>query len=171
MLVLVTGGSGSGKSEFAENLAVKMGGELTYIATMKPCDDECVERIKRHRAMRAKKGFNTAERYTDIKNLDIRGTALLECMSNLTANEMYLKDGAGEKAVDEILSGIEHLNECCDNLVIVTNEIASDGIDYDGDTKIYMKNLGTINCEIAKKADEVYEVVYGMPCRIKPSEK
>lgn len=171
MLVLVTGGSGSGKSEFAENTAVKMGGSLTYIAAMKPYDDECIRRIERHRAMREGKGFNTIECYTGIKNLNIRGTALLECMSNLTANEMYSENGSGDRAVDEILSGVEHLAACCDNLIIVTNEIASDGIDYDGDTKTYMRNLGRINCEIAKNADVVYEVACGVPFRLKQNVK
>lgn len=165
MLVLVTGGSGSGKSEFAENLAVKLGGELTYIAAMKPADAECEKRIERHRKMRAGKGFKTVERYTDIKNLNIRGTALLECMSNLTANEMF--GGSGENSVAEILQGVQHLKQCLDNFVIVTNEISSDGLEYDRDTKLYMKNLGLINCEAAAMADEVYEVVCGVPNRLK----
>lgn len=42
MFILVTGGSGSGKSEFAENIAMKLGGKMLYVATMKPYDDECL---------------------------------------------------------------------------------------------------------------------------------
>ena len=49
MFILVTGGSGSGKSEFAENIAMKLGGKMLYVATMKPYDDECLKRIERHR--------------------------------------------------------------------------------------------------------------------------
>ena len=167
MITLITGGSGSGKSEFAENIAAGLGGSLTYIAAMKPIDDETVKRIERHRKMRSGKGFSTVECYTGIKNLDISATALLECMSNLTANEMYLPEGAGENTVEEILSGINHLRAVCDNLVIVTNEIDSDGMDYSDETVSYMKNLGMINCKTAEFADEVYEVVCGVPVRIK----
>ena len=49
MFILVTGGSGSGKSEFAENIAMKLGGKMLYVATMKPYDDECLKRIERHK--------------------------------------------------------------------------------------------------------------------------
>ncbi len=165
MLILVTGASGSGKSEFAENLAAGLDAAPTYIAAMKPSDCECVRRIERHRRQRAGKGFKTVERYTDIKNLEVSGTALLECLSNLLANEMF--GGSGERAAEEITAGIENLAKRLDNLVIVTNEIFSDGAEYDGDTKAYMKILGTLNCEIAKKADEVYEVASGIPVKIK----
>ncbi|MCC8169133.1 MAG: bifunctional adenosylcobinamide kinase/adenosylcobinamide-phosphate guanylyltransferase [Oscillospiraceae bacterium] len=167
MLALIIGGSASGKSEFAECLAVELGGELTYVAAMKPYDEECVRRIERHRAMRAGKGFKTEERYTNIKDLQISGTAVLECMSNLTANEMYCEGGSGEGAVEEILLGVECLAGSCDNLIIVTNEVFSDGIEYDGDTKKYMRNLGEINCRIAERADAVYEVVCGTANKLK----
>ena len=166
MLVLVTGGSGSGKSEFAENIAVSFGGERTYIAAMKPSEDaECRERIERHRKMRALKCFKTVECYSGIKKLNIGGTAVLECMSNLLANEMFGEGGDG--AVGEILDGIRYLNETCDNLIVVTNEIASDGVDYVGDTKKYMRYLGMINREIAKEADTLYEVVCGLPNKLR----
>ena len=152
MLVLVIGGGGSGKSETAENIAVGFGGKRTYIAAMEPFSDEAKARIERHRAARSEKGFETVERYTDINGLKIRGTALLECMSNLLANEMFSPSGAGEKAVDTVLCGIEHLARTCDNLVIVTNEIFSGDTKYLGDTKKYMKNLGYINRRIAEKS-------------------
>ena len=113
------------------------------------------------------KGFETVERYTDVKGLNISGTAILECLSNLLANEMFSAGGVGEKAVDAVLGGIEHLARTCDNLVIVTNEIFSGDTKYLGDTKEYMKNLGYINCRIAERADAVYEVTCGIAERIK----
>lgn len=169
MLVLVTGGSGSGKSEFAENMAVGLGENRTYIAAMKPEGSETKKRIERHRKLREGKGFETVERYTDIKSLDISGTAILECMSNLLANEMF--GGSGENAVSEILEGVDALVKQCDNLVIVTNEVSSDGIDYGGETEKYKKNLGALNCFLALKADEVYEVNCGIARRLKKEDK
>ena len=53
------------------------------------------------------------------------------------------------------------------NLVIVTNEIFSDGNKYDKDTEEYIKNLGIINKELSHIADEVIEIVYGIEVRIK----
>lgn len=90
MFILVTGGSGSGKSEFAENIAMKLGGKMLYVATMKPYDDECLKHIERHRKMRDGKGFRTVECYTDLSEItESADTILLECMSNLTANVMF----------------------------------------------------------------------------------
>ena len=54
-----------------------------------------------------------------------------------------------------------------EDIVIVTNEISSDGIEYDGDTKMYISLLGRINSALSKRADKVYEVVYGIPIEIK----
>ena len=167
MLVLITGGSGSGKSEFAEKTAVDFGGDMLYIATMKPQDAECVKRIERHRKMRKGKGFKTEECYGSLCEVaETADTILLECVSNLTANLMFAPDSA-EDTVNEIMRGIANLLDRCDNLVAVTNEISSDGIEYDDGTEQYMKNIGAVNCKIAKMADAVYEVVYGTAVRLK----
>ena len=143
MFILVTGGSGSGKSEFAENIAMKLGGKMLYVATMKPYDDECL---------------------TDLSEItESADTILLECMSNLTANVMFSDNN--DNAFEKIIGGI--LNLKSENIVVVTNEISSDGIEYDGETKMYISLLGRINSALSKRADKVYEVVYGIPIEIK----
>lgn len=112
MFHVVTGGSGSGKSAFAEQCILDcQGNKRIYIATMYPFDEESHRRIARHRAMRAEKKFTTIERYTDLEHLTIPQGAdvLLECMSNLTANEIYQEGGAGDNTVKAILNGIHHL--------------------------------------------------------------
>ncbi len=167
MKALVIGGGGSGKSEFAENLTASLGHTKTYIATMRPYGAEARGRIERHRRARAGKGFKTVERYADIKSLDLNGTVLLECMSNLLANEMFRTGGTGENAYAEITNGIDTLAKKCDNLIIVTNEIFSDGIEYDADTSAYMRVLGRINRYAAARFDSVYEVVCGRAVKIK----
>ena len=138
MFHVVTGGSGSGKSAFAEQCILDcQGNNRIYIATMYPFDEESHRRIARHRAMRAEKKFTTIERYTDLEHLTIPQGAdvLLECMSNLTANEIYQEGGAGDNTVKAILNGIHHLLEQAGNLVVVTNEVFSDGITYDPETE------------------------------------
>ena len=92
-----------------------------------------------------------------------KDTTLLECVSNLLANEMYQELGAKEHAVEEILAGIQSLRHNTKNLVVVTNEVFSDGISYDDETSKYMNYLGQINQGLAKEADLVIEVVYGIP--------
>ena len=70
MLVVVTGGSGSGKSAFAEETVLSLGeARRIYIATMQAFDEESHRRIRRHRHMRTGKGFETIERYTELDEL------------------------------------------------------------------------------------------------------
>lgn len=166
MLILVTGGSGSGKSEFAENLILQLhAGPYLYIATMYPFDEECRKRIERHRRMRKDKHFDTLECYTRLQNAEVEGyeTVLLECMSNLTANEMYQEEGAGEQCVEAVLEGVRRVYHQCRHMVIVSNEIFSDGIEYDEETVRYQRYLGSINRKLAELADLVVEVVYSIP--------
>ena len=170
MFLVITGGSGSGKSAYAEQCVLDFGpAERIYIATMYPFDEECDRRIRRHREMRRQKQFSTLECYTGLKTADIPedSVVLLECMSNLTANEMYQEGGAGEQTVEEILAGIRYLLVRVRHLVVVTNEIFSDGINYDPVTMRYKSYLGQINSEMGRMADQVTEVVYGIPITVK----
>lgn len=171
MLHVITGGSGSGKSAYAETLVQKTGsGRRIYIATMIPYGEEGRQRVARHQALRREKRFETVECYTNLEKLELGGTAdavLLECMSNLVANEMFEPDGAGEATVEAVCRGVEHLLGQTRQLFLVTNEIFSDGISYDPETALYLEYLGAVNRRLAQRADTVTEVVYGIPNRIK----
>ncbi len=166
MMAVVTGGSGSGKSAFAEDKILSLGqGKRFYIATMHPYDEESYKRVERHRKMRAGKGFETVECYTGLKDLDFPEDAivLLECMSNLAANEMFEENGAGADTAEAVLEGVTKLKSRVRHLVIVTNEIFSEAASYEGDTVRYQEYLGKINQKLGEMADQVVEVVYGIP--------
>ena len=174
MFTLVIGGAASGKSAYAEELILKSGEKYrTYIATMEPFDEECRQRIAKHRQMRAEKQFQTVECYTNLSSvrMEQRGAVLLECMSNLAANERYSPQGAGEGAFSAILAGVESLLEQCEDLVIVSNDVFRGGIAYEGDTLAYLKLLADINRALAAKADAVCEVVCGIPHYYKGGER
>lgn len=168
MLIVVTGGSGSGKSAYAEECIVSSGIQKRYYAATMICrDEESRKRIHRHRLMRADKQFETVECPVDLHMIRIESESavLLECMSNLTANEMFSDSdpkSSGEIA-EKIMAGIASLLKQCDLLVVVTNEVFSDGMCYDPLTEEYLKCLGSINCRLAELADEVVEVVYTIP--------
>lgn len=166
MLSLILGGSGSGKSEYAENLAVsheKL--PLVYIATMQPFDQEGKLRVEKHRKMRADKNFTTIERYINLETLEVpkNSVLLLECMSNLVANEMYAEGGAGADTVERIMDGILHLLKESEHFVIVTNNVFDDGMEYDPETHRYLSYLGEINQKLASIAEQVTESVHGIP--------
>ena len=125
MLVVVTGGSGSGKSAFAEDRVLSFGeSRRIYIATMQAFDEESHRRIRRHRRMRSGKGFETIERYTELDELILpkNCVVLLECMSNLVANEMFREDGFHPEVSEKITEGVRNLLSQAEHVVIVTNE-------------------------------------------------
>lgn len=202
MLHIVYGGSASGKSSYAESFAMSLQGEgrLLYIATMYPykwntteIDSETMQRIERHRAMRADKGFDTVECYRHVEHIVAKrqDVLLLECMSNLLANEMYLEQDSDDGGLAETMSEVEktgvgmsetlspvskkivqalvNLSTRVQDVVIVTNDVFSDGgsLTYDESTREYVKNLAEINCALAREAATVTEVVCGIPVIVK----
>lgn len=170
MLHLITGGSGSGKSEYAEQQVQESGaGKRIYIATMIPYGEDGRQRVERHRRLRSEKKFETVECYTQLKELSLPedSIVLLECMSNLVANEIFEPDGAHEQTVNAVMEGIDRILGEVRELFVVTNEIFSDGVAYDEGTMYYMELLGQVNKALAARADAVTEVVCGIPCRIK----
>lgn len=172
MLEVVTGGSASGKSAYAETQVQEVQGmRKYYIATMRPWDEECVKKIEKHRQMRADKHFETLECYEDLHLVKIEpeSVVLLECMSNLVANEYYRQDMNCNEVVERITAGIIHLQKQTKTLMIVTNEVFSDGGIYGEETRAYIEILGDVNKTLAKMADRVTEVVYGIPITIRLS--
>lgn len=208
MITLITGGSGSGKSAYAEKYICHASNEKGckekyYIATMQVFDDEGQRKIDRHRRLRAGKGFITIEQPRDIKKaveklqsencLKTGRSALLECMSNLVANEMFppvdvsgmqaaeakketLDDPENMKDYDtaqisrvskKVLNEVSILSENVAELVIVTNNVFEDGVSYDQSTMNYIKAMGIVNRGLAAMAERVVEVVAGIPVAVK----
>ena len=172
MLTLVLGGAASGKSEYAESLVLKSALPRYYLATMQVWDAECAARVEKHRKMRAQKRFETVECPLHLSRvrLPARGTVLLEDLGNLAANELYDPAGAGERAAEEILAGLEALSTQCEELIVVSNEVFSGGADYAGDTGRYLLALARVNNAFAARADRVVRVVCGIPVVIKGVE-
>ena len=180
MMTLVIGGSGSGKSEFAENYCMKLAKDQQkyYIATMQVYDEEGHRKVLRHQMLRAGKGFLTIEQPVDVErafekmNVGERA-ALLECMSNLVANEMFtnMKPVAEDDVVEKIVTAVREIKEQLSHLVIVSNNVFEDGKSYDSMTMAYIRAMGRINERLAGMADEVIEVVVGIPVMVKKYDR
>lgn len=174
MFVLVTGGAASGKSAYAENLLLRSpASPKWYLATMLAQDAESRARVERHRAMRKGKGFLTLEYPFALETLVVpkNSALLLECLSNLLANECFCPEGAGEHAQEAILRGIERLCSTAADIVVVSNEIFSDGTPYDPSTQAYIACLAHLNAILAQRADAAVEVVCGIPVVQKGRER
>lgn len=176
MMTFIIGGSGSGKSAYAENYITSLSGgkKKYYIATMQGMDAEGQKKIERHRALRNGKDFFTIEQPVDVEKAADQmeageKTALLECMSNLTANEMFSGEvpKAEAEVVEKIMKGITRLKKEVSHLVIVGNNVFEDGTVYDRSVIKYIRAMGQINEELAVMADKVVEVVVGIPVVLK----
>ena len=182
MVTLVYGGSGSGKSEFAEDLVMSGAepGHRYYIATMIAAGEEGRRRVERHVKLRSGKGFQTIECPRNIEEALRRiprpeeAVLLIECVSYLVANEMFDSDPAGgspdgkiPQVVKKVISGIEGLTQQVRDAVLVSNNIFDDGMEYDHLTVAYAKALGMVNWQLAADSDRVFEVTAGIPQQIR----
>ncbi len=171
MRLLVYGGSGSGKSNYAEEYLVNLpdAGQLVYIATMNPEGRDAQDRIANHRRNRRDKGFLTIERYVDLARLDVPEdcSILLECLGNLLANEMFSKEGSGKNADESIMNAIASLTDRTKNIVVVSNDLTRDGCEYPAETELYIQTLARLNIRLASEFDTVVETVCGIPLVLK----
>lgn len=165
MMTLIIGGAGSGKSGYAEQLLQNSRGPRYYLATMQVWDEECRLRVARHRKMRAGKGFCTVEVPLHLEKVTLpgAGSVLLEDLSNLLANERYDPQGAGNAAAETVYRGICALYARSSHLILVGNEIFCGGDDYDAETMRFLKELAALHRRLAAGADNLCEVVAGIP--------
>jgi adenosylcobinamide kinase/adenosylcobinamide-phosphate guanylyltransferase len=170
MVTLIIGVPDSGKSQIAEDLAMKLAGEHRkyYIATMVPFGKTGQERIQKHRMQRDGKGFHTLECpldvHTIVDQMEPDATVLLECMSNLLGNEIYAEknqDVEPQELLEHVFVGVKSISKACANLVIVSNEFAMEDSNYDEETRYYASMMHEMNLKLRDIADDIYEFTEG----------
>ena len=168
-IVLITGGSRSGKSKHALDLADGHG-HKGFIATAEPTDDEMRARIELHRRERDP-SFFTVEEPVDLalalKSLpENTEVVVLDCITVWLANLSYrqkIKDGT----CPEIEDFLDSLNDPPCHLIVVTNEVGMGIIPSDSATRHFRDLAGSINQKLAAKAHKVILTVSGIPLRVK----
>ncbi len=188
MLILVFGGSGSGKSRFAEQLASEDSSmERWYIATMHSDGSaETTERIRRHRQQRQGRGFHTLEWSCGLPDRLPQwadhhpgpASVLLEDLGNLVANEVFSPDGISLSHEEEmetvrnlIVVPIRNVSEAGHRIVVVCDMMDEDsGIDTP-EMKRFDRWMQTAQQELAAEADGIAEVVAGIPNWIREPTK
>ena len=175
-IILITGGSRSGKSTYAQTLAESIPGSRTYIATCPPLDEEMAARIKKHRAQRQASLWQTLEETIDLAGALLKTrksqVRLLDCLTLWINNLLYEAEKQGQEITEEdMLERCTQLLTACKELpgtvIFVTNEVGM-GIVPDNPLARHYRDLaGRCNQIMAAGADRVILMVSGLPLNMK----
>jgi adenosylcobinamide kinase/adenosylcobinamide-phosphate guanylyltransferase len=161
-VVLIGGGSRSGKSRFALERARREGSKLVFIATAEAGDEEMRERIAHHRAERGDE-FRTVESPVDVAAAirSSEGDAIVvDCLTLWVANTL-----ANQRAGFDDLKEAAQSSRAC--VIFVTNEVGCGIVPDNALAREFRDRAGILNQRMAEAADEVYWMVFGQPLRVK----
>src|SRR5947209_267330 len=169
-LILVGGGTRSGKSAFALSLARRLGGRRLFLATAQPGDDEMRERIRQHRQTRGP-DFDTIEEPLAVPEL-LRGSpgydvVVFDCLTLWLAN-LLLQDRGTEAVLRRLDDLAEVLASRPLHAVVVTNEVGLGIVPETALGRAFRDLAGLAHQRLGHLADEVYFAVLGTVLRIKP---
>ena len=164
-LTLVLGGANSGKSTFAEGLALKSGLSKTYLATAQAFDAEMRAKIYAHQKMRENADWTTVEAPLDIsKPINAAsGIILVDCLTMWLSNHILAEkpvDGLAQEFLSAQASTSAHI-------IAVSNEVGLGIVPDNKMARTFRSAQGKLNQDIAQKADLVVNVIAGLPQPLK----
>ena len=166
-VTLITGGVRSGKSSYAQRMALERASNPVYLATSRVWDEEYRQRIERHKADRGPQ-WTTVEEERALSRHDCTGrTVVVDCVTLWCTNFFYDLDSDVNRTLEAVCSEFDRLVEQAADLIFVTNEIGSGGISADACQRRFCDLQGWVNQHIARAADEVWWMVSGIPVKIK----
>ena len=183
--ILITGGARSGKSHYAQELALKSPQPVLFVATAEAGDEEMRQRIEEHKRARPST-WGTIEVTTHVGSqiLQKRGkaqTVIVDCITLLINNIFCRHSDPTGKAIDasliekEVVAEIEELVDCLHQIdasfIIVTNEVGLGLVPANRMSRLYRDLLGKANQILAKQVDEIHLMVAGWPLPIKSTSR
>jgi adenosylcobinamide kinase/adenosylcobinamide-phosphate guanylyltransferase len=166
-IIFITGGARSGKSRYAQQLALQLSDNPVYLATARRWDDDFEKRIQRHRAERDER-WTSMEAEKNISSLSFTGKVIVvDCvtlwLTNFFTDNKYDIDSSLQQCQEEI----DRLDTSTNTFIIISNEIGM-GMHADTDMGRKFTDLqGWMNQYIAQKADQVIFMVSGLPLTLK----
>lgn len=166
-IVLVTGGQRSGKSGYAQKLALSLTANPVYLATSRVWDEEFRERVLRHQADRGPEWTNIEEEKY-LSRHDLNGhVVVIDCVTLWGTNFFFDNEGDTNRSLGELKEEFNKFTEQDAYLIFVTNEIGLGGVSPDAVQRRFTDLQGWLNQYIASRADEVVLMVSGIPMKVK----
>ncbi len=175
-IILVTGGSRSGKSAYALRLAESRPGPWTFVATCPAIDEEMARKIEVHRQERDARAWTTIEEEIDLAGAIARagaaGVILIDCLTLWINNLMYRASMLGREVTEQEVAGltdgvVRAALSVPGTVIFVTNEVGLGIVPPDASTRLYRNLVGRCGQAIAAASDAAVMVVCGMPITLK----
>lgn len=171
-IILITGGQRSGKSSYAEQLALSLASNPIYMATAHIWDEEFWERVRIHKERRGAQWTNIEEE-RDLSRHHVAGqVVVIDCCTLWATNFFYRQ--ASDNALPDVHAILEEMKAEFDRFtsqdatfIFVTNEIGMGGTSTNAVQRRFTDLLGWFNQYVAEKADEVVLMVSGIKVKIK----
>lgn len=166
-IILITGGQRSGKSTYAEQMALKLSPQPVYVATAHIWDDEFRERVRIHQKRRGPEWTNL-EKERQLSQLQLPGRVILiDCVTLWATNFFFDFQSDVERSLQALKHEFDAFTAQEATFIFVTNEIGAGGVSENRIQRKFTDLLGWANQYIASKAEEVYWMVSGIPVKIK----
>jgi len=166
-IILITGGQRSGKSRYAQELALSLSPNPVYLATSRVWDEEHRKRIEKHKAERGDEWI-TIEEEKELSRHDFTGKVILvDCITLWATNYFFDMQSDVQSALDALKSEFDKLTGQDGRFIFVTNEIGMGEMSQNDLQRKFADLQGWLNQYIAAKADTVYLMVSGIPAKIK----
>ena len=166
-IILITGGARSGKSSYAEELALQLSPEPVYLATSRIWDEEFRERVRRHQERRGLQWTNIEEEKELSRHALDGRVVLVDCLTLWGTNFYYDLKGDVDRTLEAMKAEFDRFIDQDATFLIVTNEIGMGGTSDNEVQRRFTDLQGWMNQYAASRADEVVLMVCGIPVKIK----
>lgn len=170
-IILITGGQRSGKSRYAQELALQLTRQPVYLATSRVWDEEYRQRILRHQADRGPQWTNIEEEKSLSRHSLPGRTIVIDCITLWGTNFFFDNASDVDRSLAEMKQEFDKFTEQEATFIFVTNEIGLGGVSENLVQRRFSDLQGWINQYIAAKADKVVFMVSGIGMEIKNTEE
>lgn len=167
-IILITGGARSGKSTYAEKLALSLSDTPVYMATARIWDEEFSQRVAAHRQRRGPEWTNIEEDKCLSRHILTDKVVLIDCVTLWCTNFFFDLNADTQAALDALKKEFDQLTRQNATFIFVTNEIGMGEVSQNKIQRKFTDLQGWTNQYIAARADKVICMISGIPLQIKP---